>query len=343
MRLVLVVIPFAYGVSCPSSQFRFVYEEEPDLKVDVMVMDLGEPSKIKSHCSTFWPNDFPELTLVPSPPGCIVFDKTGEYLNHLPMKLPGGKTLHWIPENEASVGAIDTYPVRCNTLLSKTLTDTKLVVVGEGCTLNGPSDCPKAKEIRIARLCSIEEESTMLLQPTGWHRTLGSSLHFNHQAVAFQWLPRQFFAEPDELDRKAKASSVSLDINIENPSMVSPPQIVLVEQYPIQTHARVNPPSRDASHFTVWIPKAIWMTDKEAKSCAIPETTLNQHVKIPASMRFGFTEGLELIRTRMIKGDTYTSTTIPTGDPADLFVAVMTTAITAIAGALAIIIASTRK
>ena len=60
-------------------------------------------------------------------------------------------------------------------------------------------------------------------------------------------------------------------------------------------------------------------------------------------MRLKFMDGFALLKTKVVKGGRYSSTEIPSGNPDDLFLAVVTSASTAVVGALAIIIASLRK
>ena len=326
--------------SCPSDHYHV--ESAEGKTADVIVIDLAEPTPQFSHCSFSWPNEEPHLSLIPAPPGCLLFNSEGGEGTHLPMHMPDGSLLHWIPENEV-VSKIDTYPVSCARVISKTTTGDRTIVIGEDCLVSGAKSCPPPQILTATSTCTAEEESVHFLQETGWHRTLTASLHMDTPGVGFQWFPRQFLSEPDELARRAKAKSVTQGINIEHPSLLSPPQIVRVDEYPIPAHARVNPPNRDQSHFTVWIPNTVWMVNEKIEDCAVEDLRLDQVVKLPQSMTFAFAKGMHLVRTKSLNGDKYTTTAIPNGNPDDLLVAVVATATTAIAGALSIIFASLRK
>jgi hypothetical protein len=165
--------------------------------------------------------------------------------------------------------------------------------------------------------------------------------HGEKGVVGVQWLPRQLFSEPDELERKlhAKALSVSADVNIENPSAVSPPQIVLTSEFPIPVHSRVNPPLTKLSdtHFNVKVPQTVWMAD--AGTCSSETVKLADTLGVPKEARFEFAQAKVIIRTDSGPGH-YAQTTIPTGKADDLMLAVSVTAATAVSGALAIVLAS---
>lgn len=351
MREVLLVLAVnRLAVACPPVHVR-VYSKSGT--VDVISLDFTQPVPVSSHCTRVWPNDEPEFALIPSPPGCLFFgsDTPVGSDNQIPMKLPDGGKLHWIPEPEiaSSLGndMFDVSPVKCGRVLSKTVTGTRMIVVGERCEIpNYKKECDsKIRSFNATATCDIEEEATQFLEVSGWHRTLGAILHTDIKHVAFQWLPRQFFAEPDELDRKAlnKSRSVSIDINIEHPSLISPPQIVQVLAFPFPAHARVNPPIRNQTHFTVQVPKAIWAVADTVDDCAVEKLRLGDLVRLPSFMNLAFMSKARLLSTKLVRGDSYARTDIPSGNPDDLQEAVLVTTVTATAGALAIIVASLRK
>jgi hypothetical protein len=346
MSLLFSLIVGVAGTACP---YKYLQIESGSNVADVVVVELNEADPSKLHCSRVWPNEEPEFTLIPAPPGCLFFN-TNDALgrdNQIPMKLTNGDLLHWVPEPELGVSfpesdLFDIRPIKCQRVLSKTITGDAMIVVGENCVV--PATCV-ADRRKATSTCDVEEESTTFLEPTGWHRNLGACLHADFKHIAYQWIPRQFFAEPDELVRRAlkKSESVSVDINIEHPSLVSPPQVVQVDAFPFPVHARVNPPKRGETHFTVTVPRAVWMVPSKVNHCAVEGLHLASLVKLPQDMQLPFTEGKRLVRTKPIKGDSYASTDIPTGNPEDLQEAVLVTAVTATAGAVAIIVASLRK
>ena len=332
---------------CPSAHLQVRSADGSQKLTDVVVINQADPIPRFEHCSTLNPNNHPDLTLIISPPGCLFFGVDGLVEEtHLPMKMSDDSLMHWVPATEYKKVISDTKPVTCSKVHSRTTTGDKLIVIGENCSVSGAKECPKPKLIDSKSTCALGEVVTGFEQPTGWHRTIRSALVGGKDTVAFQWLPRQLFAETDELDRKAKATSVTLDVNIENPSIISPPQIVQVDAWPIPVHARVNPPKRGETHFKVQLPSAVWfLTAKGQADCSTETLDLASFVGLPPNMRFGFTKGLRLIRTKDMHPEEHSSvfTTIPSGNPDDLLLAVVTTASSAVAGALAIIIASLRK
>ena len=349
MRFVVGLVSLASAAASGECEHFQVASGDGSIS-DVFSIKLDKPVAELAYCSRVWPNENPELAVFPSPPGCLIFGKSGAFGrdDQLPMHLPGGRQVYYVPERE--IGGVTGHLMqppdvfKCSQIFSRIITGDRTVVVGENCSLT-QGECKPPVRLNATSTCTVEEEGTEFLEPTGWHRTLGANLHADFKYTAFQWLPRQFFSEPDELNRKTKgkAASTSLDINIENPSMISPPQVVEVRAFPIQAHARVNPPRRGQTHFTVYIPKAVWMVEDKIKSCAVERLDLADKLRLPQSMRLGFADGKRLIRTKTVKGGNYATTEIPTGDPDDLFVAVLTTAATATVGALAIIISSLRK
>jgi hypothetical protein len=262
------------------------------------------------------------------------------------MHIPQQGYIRFIPENEL-LGVDDPYAINdisCARILSVTNTKTKRIIVGEKCSVS--ETCRKPKQFRASSSsCAVDEEPTEFLESAGWHRTLGASLHLETKRVAFQWLPRQFFADPDELSRKThgKARSVSDSINIENPAWISPPQIVKVDRFPIPVHARVTPPKREELYFSSYIPKAIWAVPVGTTHCAVEKGNLANLVKLDNDMRLAFMEEFAVLRTSFHKGARYALAEIPSGNPDDVMLTVLITATTAVAGALAIIIASLRK
>lgn len=352
MRFITALVAAAstgdvFAAPCPSAHLQVKSADGSKKVTDVVVINQAEPIPRFEHCSTLNPNYYPDLTLIPSPPGCLYFGVNGLVEgSHLPMKMPDGSLMHWVPETEYKKVISETKPVTCSKVHSRTITGDKLIVIGDNCSVSGAKECPKPKLVDSKSTCALEEVVTGFEQPNGWHRTIRSVLVGGENMVALQWLPRQLFAETDELDRKAKASTVTLDINIENPSMISPPQIVQVDAWPIPVHARVNSPKRGETHFKVQLPSAVWfLTSKGQAGCATETLDLASLVGLPPNMRFGFTKGLRLIRTKDMQPEEHSSvfTSIPSGNPDDLLLAVVTTATTAVAGALAIIIASLRK
>lgn len=332
--------------ACPSSFSRIE-------SFHILTYDYDEPTPLSSYCSRVWPNETPEIALFPSPPGCLFFGISSPIGSdgQLPMKLPGNRLIHWIPESEIR-GSLDSdpfdvTPARCESVLSKITTESRLIVVGENCVV--PNSCTVHSPTSVYKstaTCAIEEEPTKLLEATGWHRTLGALLHGNFDHFAYQWLPRQFFAESDELDRKSwnKSHSVSIDVNIENPSLLSPPQLVKVNAFPFPAHARVNPPKRGETHFTVFIPKAIWAVLGDVSDCSIERVRLRDLIKLPDVMNIPDWDDMFLVRTKSVSGaGSYADTEIPSGNPEDLLETVAVTAVTATVGALAIIVASLSK
>lgn len=349
MRLVLGLLVVGVSQARGNETCKHFQVTTPSGSVsDVISVKLDKPVNEQVYCSRIWPNENPELAVFPSPPGCLIFNRTTPLGDQLPMALPDGGKVFFAPERE--IGSIAGHLIhppdvfKCDQVFGRVITGDRTIVLGEKCVAK-TVQCPEPVRINSTANCEIEEESTEFLEATGWHRTLGASLHADFRHVAFQWLPRQFFAEPDELTRKipGKANSTSTDINIENPSMISPPQVVEVKAFPIPAHARVNPPARGQTHFTVYIPKAVWMVDEKVKNCAVERTRLADLLELPSSMRLGFAKGKLLVKTKTVKGGNYASTQIPTGDPEDLLGAVVTTAVTATVGALAIIISSLKK
>jgi len=349
MKILCLLVLVGLGVkeSEGGTQCYSINNIQKQTSTDVVVLTLEEPSPEVSHCTRVWPNEEPELALLPVPPGCLFFDiKTpiGKD-NQVPMSMPGGRKLHWIPENEL-IDSLDYNPfksdgVSCKRVLSKTISENKMIIVGEGCDVG---NCVK-REVNATATCESEEEPTQFLESTGWHRNLGAMLHADFKHFAHQWLPRQFFAETDELDRKTqrKSQSITLEINIENPSLISPPQIVRVSAFPFPAHARVNPPKRGETHFSVHVPKAAWFVTEDVSDCSVEKLRLADLVKLPASLSLDIWKKVRLVRTRPVRGDAYAITDIPGGNPDDLLEAVAVTALTATAGALAIIVASLRK
>jgi hypothetical protein len=344
MRRITAWLVVATGLhaKCPTNFFRV------NNKVDVVVLDFPEPTPVDSHCSRVWPNEEPEIALFPAPPGCLFFGiptVIGKD-DQLPMKLPSGEFLHWIPEPELAdsldIDPFDVKPLKCQRVLSKTVAESKMVVVGEGCDV--PKSCV-AQQLNATATCEIEEEPTSFLESSGWHRNLGAMLHANFKHSALQWLPRQFFGEPDELDRKARRMSVSVstEINIENPSLLAPPQLIKVSAFPFPAHARVNPPKVGETHFAVHVPKAIWVVNESVTDCSVEKLRLRDFVKLPKLMNLGVWDGLRLVRSRQVTGDSYAITNIPAGNPQDLAEAVAVTAVMATAGAIAIVVSSLKK
>lgn len=347
------LFPLAYSSACPKDYIK-IASSEGSIQFDIVITDTTSSSLTNSggsfHCSRIWPNERPEIALIPSPPGCLFYgsSQNPEFNNHMPMHLVQDGHLRFIPENELENNdPFQIYDLDCSRILSVTSSKTKRIVIGENCVI--PDGCRKARLFKASSSCAIDEVPTEFLESDGWHRNLMASLDSHADVrkphVAFQWLPRQFFADPDELHRKTagKAKSVSDSINIENPSLISPPQIVRVDQFPLPVHARVNPPKRGENHFTVNIPKAVWVAPVGSSHCAVEKGNLANLVKLDKEMRLSFMEGFTLVRTQLIKGSRYATTKIPTGNPDDLHLTVGVTAGAAIAGAVAIIISSLSK
>jgi hypothetical protein len=91
------------------------------------------------------------------------------------------------------------------------------------------------------------------------------------------------------------------------------------------------------------VPKAVWFVTEDVSDCSVEKLRLADLVKLPASLSLDIWKKVRLVRTRPVRGDAYAITDIPGGNPDDLLEAVAVTALTATAGALAIIVASLRK
>ena len=327
--------------------------------------DLQDTSDVV-YCSTVWPNENPELAVYPVPPGCMRLNpRDGMVLNTTnSMKINNelGRVVNveWTPEWEfgpdprwgsdpARRLSMPIGNVLCNKYYSKTTfwASGSVIVVGEGCAWVHRDACKFLGEQKSTSTCSKDAQTTRFVQPTGFHRTLFASISGNghHSYDAFQWLPRQWFAETDELERKTlnMSESVSWDVNIENPSAISPAQVILVRDYPIPVHSRVNPPLKDGAqtHLTVKIPDAVWMsTAKAGKDCAVEKIKVADLAKVAPNYRLQFAQGRYLVRTKSDRNERETSVRVPTGKSEDLFQVVCVTAITAVAGAAAIVLAS---
>ena len=329
---------------CPKDFIRILSVD--GRQYHVIVTDKLASDTQASHCSRIWPNEQPEITLIPSPPGCLYYGsaKISNINNRLPMHIPSDGYMHFVPESEAgSLDQLEQHEGDCDGILSVTTTKSKRIIVAANCTV--PHNCRNPRQFKASASCDAEEEASQFLESAGWHRSLGAALHVDIKQVAFQWLPREFFADPDELSRKTNgnATSVSDSINIENPSLISPPQIVRVDRFPFPLHARVNPPHQGEEYFISRIPKAVWVVPAGTIHCAVEKGSLASLVKLDSYMRLKFMDGFALLKTKVVKGGRYASTEIPSGNPDDLFLAVVTSASTAVVGALAIIIASLRK
>jgi len=326
-----------------------------------------DPSDVV-HCTTLWPNQDPELAVYPVPPGCMRLNpRAGKALNvsnTLKINNELGRLVHveWTPEwefpNDPEWGdqadpaqrmSIPVGKVLCEKYYSKTTfgSSGRVIVVGEGCAWMHRDACKFLGEKKSSSTCARSSENTHFMQPTGFHRTLFASISGNarHSYDAFQWLPRQWFAEIDELERKTlnMSQSVSWDVNIENPSAISPAQVILVRDYPIPVHSRVNPPLKDGSktHFVVKIPDAIWMTaGKAEKDCAVETIKLIDLAQVAEQHRLQFARGRNLVRTKSDVSERQVSVLVPTGKSEDLFQVVSVTAVTAIIGAAVIVLAS---
>lgn len=333
--------------ACPKEHIRISSAQGGNESFDVIVTDPS--SSDITHCSRIWPNEKPEIIIIPAPPGCLVYGMSAKKFrlnDHLPMHIPQQGYIRYIPENEL-LDADDPFAINdvsCARILSVTNTKTKRIIVGEKCSVS--ETCRKPRLFKASSSsCSVDEEPTEFLESAGQHRTLGASLHLETNRVAFQWLPRQFFADPDELARKThgKATSVTDSINIENPAWISPPQIVKVDRFPLPVHARVTPPKRGELFFTSYIPKAVWAVPVGTNHCAVEKGNLANLVKLDNDLRLSFMEDFAILRTSFLKGARHSSAEIPSGNPDDVMLTVLITATTAVAGALAIIIASLRK
>ena len=336
--------------------------------VDVFMFtlkDIADSSDVV-HCSTVWPNEHPEIAVYPVPPGCMRMNpRAGRALNvsntmKINNELGRVVNVEWTPEWEfpsdphwgsdpARRMSIPIGNVMCEKFYSKTTFGAtgRVIVVGEGCSWVHRDACKFLGEHRSTSTCTRSTETTRFVQPTGFHRTLYASISANGKDSydGFQWLPRQWFAEIDELERKTlnMSESVSWDVNIENPSAISPAQVIMVRDYPIPVHSRVNPPLKDGAqtHLTVKIPDAIWMTTgREVRDCAVENVKLIDLAKVAQNYRFQFAQGRNLVRTKSDGSEREVSVQVPTGKSEDLFQVVCVTAITAVAGALTIVFAS---
>ena len=318
------------------------------------------------HCTTVWPNEDPALAMYPIPPGCMRLNpRDGMALNvSNAMKVHNelGRLVHveWTPEWEfpdhpnwgsdaAHRMSIPGSNVMCETYYSKTTLGStgQTVIVGKGCNWIHRDACKFLGALRSTSSCSRKTEITRFLEATGFHRTLLASIGKNgpNKYEAVQWLPRQWFAETDELERKTRnmSHSISFDVNIENPSAVSPAQIVWVKEFPIPVHSRVNPPLKNATqtHFVTKIPDAVWMSvHKGVDDCAVERMRLSESLKIPSQYLLQFSRDHYLVRTQNPGTERYIPALIPTGKTDDLLQVVAITAISAITGALTIVLAS---
>jgi hypothetical protein len=318
------------------------------------------------HCTTVWPNDEPGLAMYPIPPGCMRLNpRNGMAFNvSNAMKVYNelGRLVHveWTPEWEfpdhphwgpdaAHRMSIPVSNVMCEKYYSRTTLGAtgQTVIVGKGCTWMHRDACKFLGQIHSTSTCSRNTETGRLIEATGFHRTLAASIntHGRQKYAAWQWLPRQWFAETDELERRTRnmSRSISFEVNIENPSAVSPAQLVWVKEYPIPVHSRVNPPLKDASqtHFVTKIPDPVWMTvDNSGDDCAVETNRLSDLVKIPPQYLFQFSKDQYLVRTKNEGTERYFPAVIPTGKSDDLFQVVVITAVSAMGGALGIVLAS---
>ena len=344
MRFMVWALTGSVTATCTTE--RTVIKTADKRQIDMIAVTQQNRGGGVVHCSAIWPNEDPELALYPVPPGCLYIgvDASIAPKNAVAMKT-GSQEIYWVPESEYPNFKIASFPVTCDSVISRTNVGSKSIIIGEGCFHTGSSKgCGKPEKVSTSISCALDELDIVTFgQDAGWHRTLVNAAVDTPSAVGYQWLPRQMFAEPDELTRKkAQAHSVTENINIENPSLISPPQILQVRKYPVPVHARVNPPKNGESHFTVNIPKTVWMVDEDEPSCAVGTLNLADLAGIPSEFRLGFVQGKRLLKTINPRG-TYAVTQIPSGNPQDLFLAVVTTATTAVAGALAIILAAMRK
>ena len=335
--------------------------------VDVMIFtsqNLEDVSDVV-HCTTIWPNESPELAVYPVPPGCMrINPRNGRGLNvSNAMKIENelGRSVYveWTPEWEfenhtgsdpARRMSIPVSPVLCKKHYSKTTFGStgRVIIVGENCAWVHRDACNFLGVVRSSTTCAQTNENTHFLQPTGFHRSLYASISGNgrHSYDAIQWLPRQWFAEVDELERKTvnMSESLSRDVNIENPSAIAPAQVILVRDYPIPVHSRVNPPLKNGTltHTLIQIPDAVWMSSEDAaqKDCSFEAVRLSDKAKVPPQHRLMFAKTRALVRTKSSGADRYVNVLVPTGKSEDLLRVVAITAFTAVGGALAIILAS---
>jgi hypothetical protein len=290
------------------------------------------------------------------PPGCLSVyrDNPGSNVPNDVMKIKNELDkwiyLRWVPESDIhdleGTRLPETELASCAKIYSKTFLPKAgaTVIVGESCNPTYRGTCTAVGSIHSSSHCPVKTGKVVFGQSTGFHRTLNSSVVLNHgeeNVVGYQWLPKQIFSEPDELDRKlhAKAKSISSDINIENPSAISPPQIVESSKFPIPVHSRVNAPLVRATdtHYNVKVPQTVWMSTPGA--CSGETVKLADSAGIPKEARFKFALDKVLLRTDSGKAH-YAETQIPTGKAQDLMLAVIVTAVTATSGALAIFLAS---
>lgn len=349
MRIFALLIGPAIG-TCP---FEHSLIMGPNKKiVDVIVLSQNNKGGGLIHCSSIWPNDEPEAALFPVPPGCLYVnvDAAVAPQGAVAMQVSDDERIFWVPESEYASFQIAPFPTKCHRVFSRTNFENKSVIIGEGCIYSGSTKgCGKPKVLAKSEALCAEPNFVNPLsfgESSGWHRTLTSDhISAGIEAVGFQWIPREMFADPDELGRmktKNAAFSISKNINIENASLISPPQVVQVNAFPWPLHARVNPPKLGSSHKEVKIPTTIWMTRSDSR-CSVETLNLPQLLGIPSSLGLSFTQGYSLFRISPDDTPKYATTRIPSGNPEDLFLAVVTTATSAIAGAISIVVASLRR
>ncbi len=312
---------------------RFSVNQEPAM--DVVVFENKQNSHLFQHCSTIWPNEYPHLALYPSPPGCVVGSVDGG------MVLPEEPfRLHWA--DQQLEGGLRSDEVQCAKTISRTVYGTVEVVIGEQCVVDGGVRCAiNETPLQPTATCSIEKEPIRFEQETGFHRSMtGDDSH--EGLVGLQWLPREFFAEIDELERKTPSTAVSIsrEVNIEHPSEFSPAQLLRISKFPYPLHARVNQPNTENPFFRVRIPDSIWMADPGVKNCQVEQLKLRDLVtELP---KFSFENDKVLVRIRPLPNH-WAQTDIPVGNPDDLKLAALTAAVTATSGLVAIVLAASLK
>ena len=365
--------------TCPYEHIRIVGQYRT---VSVFTINQNNRGGGVVHCSNVWPNEEPEFAIYPNPPGCLFINVDESIAPNNVLKTDLGQQggyLYFQSEHDWPEFKIASFPVKCESVISRTNFAKKSVIIGENCYYPGTeTGCasPKVAGTHTSTCVLSESPDFAFGEATGWHRTLTGTIP--EDVKGYAWLPPSMFADPDELSRQSNGrkhthvdthehahehghehahthvdkhthahthkhsrrnKSVSRRVNIENPTVESPRQIVVVGRYPLPVHARVNPPTAGKTHTMVQIPEPVYAT--RADACWVEKLEIASLIGVPIEHRLTFMKNRALIRTGK-KLQHYAITKIPCGNPDDLLIAVVTTALSATIGALAIVIASKR-
>ena len=255
-RQVVLLALFALSASCPVESFR-----ADDTSMFVFDSSLPLADKSFVYASTASSSEIPIWSPLPLPAGVYLqaADEAslGALFNSINVRelIPASRTASGVfsflyPDDIGSVKDIIEVLVgrrvlpKCRQIISGSIWGGRVSVVGRGCVIS--EGCGPTKELVHSASCCTSAEEVRVgnrISGTGAHRKLHGNLKSNWAAV--EWLPREVFADPDDIGVNAMTLT---KVDIEAPSYVSGGGVVIVREYPLLIHSRYVRPENNGGY-----------------------------------------------------------------------------------------------